>query len=239
MHQANIVATIVYRLFPNWLNYFFMHLFLRAKYDVKIGCGAHVRLDNKFEGHNSVYAGTDVTNSEFGRYTYIANNSQIHSVKVGRFTAISDGVRTFVGRHPTNTFVSIHGAFYSKTPVVDETFVTEQKYEDHLFVDKDNKYVVLIGNDVLIGSGVLIMDGVSIGDGAVVAARSVVTKNVEPYSVVAGVPARKIKSRYSQEKIDFLMQFKWWEKDIDWIRSHASLFSDIDEFHAAFLKGRL
>lgn len=69
----------------------------------------------------------------------------------------------------------------------------------------------VVGNDVWFGRECVVMPGVHIGDGAIVAARSVVTKDVEPYSVVGGNPARLIKKRFSQELIDLLLQWKWWD----------------------------
>ena len=69
----------------------------------------------------------------------------------------------------------------------------------------------MVGNDVWFGRECVVMPGVHIGDGAIVAARSVVTKDVEPYSVVGGNPARLIKKRFSQELIDLLLQWKWWD----------------------------
>ena len=70
-----------------------------------------------------------------------------------------------------------------------------------------------IGNDVWIGLNATILDGVTIGDGAIVAAGAVVTKDVPPYAVVAGVPAKIIKYRFTESQIDFLLKFRWWEKD--------------------------
>lgn len=91
---------------------------------------------------------------------------------------------------------------------------------------------VVIGNDVWIGMDSLILSGVTIGDGAVIGARSVVTKDVEPYGVVAGNPARFVRYRFSKEYIDRLQEIKWWEKDISWIKSHMHelLNNDLEPF---------
>lgn len=74
-------------------------------------------------------------------------------------------------------------------------------------------YPVEIENDVWIGTSVIIMDGVKIGDGAILAAGSVVTNNVPPYAIVGGVPAKIMKYRFNSDEIEYLLSFKWWDKD--------------------------
>lgn len=91
---------------------------------------------------------------------------------------------------------------------------------------------IIIGNDVWIGSNVTIMSGVKIGDGSVIAANSTVVKNVEPYSIVGGVPAKLIKKRFDDSTIEYLLNSKWWDLDKrTWIQNQDILFSnDIDKF---------
>ena len=79
-----------------------------------------------------------------------------------------------------------------------------------------------------------IMDGVSIGNGAVVAAGAVVTKDVPPYAIVGGVPAKIIKYRFTPDQIEFLQQFKWWNMPEDWIRENWQMFEDIEKFAEKF-----
>ena len=74
------------------------------------------------------------------------------------------------------------------------------------------------------------MDGIKIGDGAIIGAGSIVNKDIEPYEVVAGVPARHLKYRFRKNEIEFLISLKWWEKDQEWIKKNANLFSDISNF---------
>ena len=109
-------------------------------------------------------------------------------------------------------------------------------FDEHTFIENDDKYVVSIGNDVWIGSYVLIMDGVTIGDGAVIGLGSLVNKDIEPYSINVGFPAKKVDYRFSKDEIDFLLRFKWWDKDISWIKEHYNLFNDYKNFFKAFLK---
>ena len=87
-----------------------------------------------------------------------------------------------------------------------------------------------IGNDVWIGNNVIIKYGVKIGDGAILGAGAVVTKDVEPYSIVGGVPAKVIKYRFSPDEIKFLLAFKWWDKDLNWLKENKHKFQNIGEF---------
>lgn len=74
------------------------------------------------------------------------------------------------------------------------------------------------------------MGGVTIGDGAIVASGALVRNNVEPYTVVAGQPARVIRKRFTDEQAEWLVNFRWWDKPLDWIKNHADEFEDIEEF---------
>ena len=104
------------------------------------------------------------------------------------------------------------------------------------YLNKDAGIQVIIGNDVWIGNDVKLMEGITIGDGAVIGTGAVVTKDVEPYSVYAGVPAKKIKLRFSEEQIEELVKIKWWDKDEEFIRNNvkASVFDDVDRFISLF-----
>ncbi len=89
----------------------------------------------------------------------------------------------------------------------------------------------IIGNDVWIGYNATIMAGVNIGDGAIIATNATVTKDVEPYSIVGGNPAKTIRKRFSDEKIKRLLNLKWWDKDLEWITKNVKNLTgqDLDE----------
>ena len=93
----------------------------------------------------------------------------------------------------------------------------------------DNNYPVVIGNDCWIGDGVSIIGGVKIGDGAVILAGAIVTKDIPPYAIVGGIPAQIIKYRYSEQDINFLLKFQWWNKDPKWLNNNSELFLDIEK----------
>lgn len=184
---------------------------------------------DQFEGKNRLTTDVTFLTSSIGYASYIGNRSFIKNTKIGRYTCIATDVITVAGSHPTSKFVSIHPAFYSTRKQSGFTYVNEEKYSDFNYIDFDHKYTVAVGNDVWIGSSVKIMEGVTIGDGAVVAAGAIVTKDVPPYAIVGGVPAKIIKYRFDEETIQKLLKLKWWEKEQAWVKSHADDFDDVEK----------
>ena len=182
-----------------------------------------------FEGQNVINKFTHFT-GDIGFGSYIASYTKLPHTKIGRFSCIAEHVSVISGEHPTHTFVSINPMFFSLLKQNGATFVTTQKFSEFRYADSNNKYSVIIGNDVWIGERVQIIEGVKIGDGAIVAAGAVVTRDVDPYSIVGGIPAKIIKKRFTDEQIKYLINYSWWDKPLDWIRSHANLFENIELF---------
>lgn len=182
----------------------------------------------RFEGNN--YVAGELSGCEFGYGSYVHENSVLKNVKVGRFCAIGANVNIRLFEHPTH-MVSISPCFYRKKHIL-KTFVNENYYED--LKGDENGYSVTIGNDVWIGNGASVKSGIRIGDGAVIGAGAMVTKDVEPYAIVGGVPARIIRYRFPKEQIEALLRIKWWEKDYDWLENNGKYFTDINGFLSRF-----
>jgi len=174
----------------------------------------------EFGSYISIYERVSLSDCKVDSMTYIGNDSKIYNCSIGKFCSIGANVKIGLGRHPSTGFVSTSPVFYSKKGQLPIIFdIEEEKFPEYLRIN--------IGNDVWVGYNVTILDGVSIGDGAIIAAGSVVTKDVLPYSIVGGVPAKLIKYRFSEEIILALINLKWWEKDIVWIKENFELFNDV------------
>ncbi|EJB5285257.1 CatB-related O-acetyltransferase [Vibrio vulnificus] len=162
-----------------------------------------------------------------GKYSYGyeqfwgKNNNGRYLASIGSFTAVADNVIIAAGNHPIQ-FISLSGILYDRSfGFVDQNVSIG---------DVTNNSKVVIGSDVWIGCNVTILPGVKISDGAVVAAGSVVTKDVEPFSIVAGVPARHKKYRFTDDEISKLLQDKWWDKSDKDISSNLSKMYDAHDY---------
>ena len=183
---------------------------------------------SQLEGNNKVYEAAQFISSSLGKGSYVGAFNLFINSQIGRFCSIGPRVKTILGHHPSSVYVSTHPAFFSLRKQSGFTFAKSQSFQEFRYADNEKKISVIIGNDVWIGSDVLIIEGVRIGDGAIVAAGSVITKDVDPYTIVAGVPGKFIKNRFSPEIVEFLLQFKWWEKDDIWLSENVELFQNVE-----------
>lgn len=218
-------------MFKNKFTRMIYYKLLQFLFRKQVKCGHGVKLSRKdrFGGKNYLSDGTQFINSSIGFGSYTAPNVKIYNTKIGKYSCVGPEVDIILGEHPTSNMVSIHPAFYSPNNRSGFTYVDHSEFEEFRFADE--KYSVVIGNDVWIGKRAMILEGVTIGDGAIVAAGAVVVKDVPPYAIVGGVPAQVIKYRFSHEEIDFLLRFKWWDKDEKWIEKHANVFLNIKDFY--------
>nr|WP_251137413.1 CatB-related O-acetyltransferase [Exiguobacterium sp. s150] len=162
-----------------------------------------------------------------GNHSYINSGSYIsEGVKIGNFTSISYDCKISPSEHPTN-FISTSPRFYGNSDILNNQIVFQQKKGSE------------IGNDVWIGANCIILRGVNIGDGAIVAAGSIVTKDVLPYSIVGGVPAKLIKMRFDDDQISFLLGWEWWNLTDENIANYKGIFMAKDEWYSAVLETTL
>ncbi len=168
--------------------------------------------------------GSVVAADKIGRYTFINDYSLIdrNVSSIGNFCSIAYNVRIGLGNHPTD-WVSSH------------PFAYQAKYKlrhDNIAFSSDDHPDTIIGNDVWIGANATILAGVKVGDGALIGAHSLVTKDVEPFSIVIGSPARHLRFRFDKDSINKLNEIKWWEWNNEKIRANINLFSDPEKFIA-------
>ena len=159
--------------------------------------------------------GCNIVNTNMERYSYCGNDCQIVSCDIGAFCSISDHVFIGGAEHPIK--------WVSTSPVFQNTRHSGPKKRFARF-DLPKTKRTTIGNDVWIGHGVTIKQGVVIGDGAVIGSNAFVSKNVPPYAIVGGIPARIIKYRFSQECITRFEEIKWWNLPDDKITEIIDLF---------------
>jgi len=185
---------------------------------LKLGFRTNITNCN-FGVYNTIYDYVVMKNVLLGDFSYVANNSNIWNTKIGKYCSIGSNVKCGLGLHPSCNFVSTHPIFYSTDKQCQVTFADKKYFQE--------EKQIIIGNDVWIGSNVIISSGINIGDGAIIASGAVVTKNVLPFSIVGGIPAKIIRYRFNPEEIEFLLKYKWWDLAVNWLKENFLLFHDI------------
>jgi phosphonate metabolism protein (transferase hexapeptide repeat family) len=173
----------------------------------RIDRGCCIDSNSKIEPNSHIFINTIINNSTISSYSYIGRNSMVQNATVGKFCSIAKEVNIGLGSHPLDMF-STSQLFYRS----DNAFKMNLVKKNIGFIEYKP---IQIGHDVWIGTRAIIMDGVSIGHGSVIAANSVVTKDVPPYAIVGGVPARIIRYRFTEDVIESMLNLEWWQWNIE------------------------
>ncbi|SON55310.1 Virginiamycin A acetyltransferase [Hartmannibacter diazotrophicus] len=152
-----------------------------------------------------------------GDYSYLMQGCAVWCATIGKFANIASSVRINAPNHPVDR-ATLHHFTYRAGDYFDDA------EDEEGFFDWRRSHAVTIGHDVWIGHGATILSGVTIGDGAVVGAGAVVSRDVEPYTIVGGVPAKVIRRRFDEETARRMQMLAWWDWD------HARLRAALDDF---------
>lgn len=190
-----------------------------------IGVNTAISSDSVLATGTRVGCDCVLSSVRLGRYSYCVNRVSMSNVEVGAFTSIASNVKIGLFEHPTKGYISTFPGFHflwKATPFLDrpKPFAVQRK--------------TYIGNDVWLGDSAIVLSGRKIGNGAIVAAGAVVTKDVPPYAVVGGIPARIMRFRYDEQKIRLLESIKWWNWGEGRLRECQELFGNEESFFNRF-----
>lgn len=157
---------------------------------------------------------------DIGDYSYLNRGSIIASGSIGRYCSIAYNCQIGMQQHPTHR-ISTSSRLYGQRSVLPSR-------------DAFNEFPSppVIGHDVWIGSNACIMQGVRVGHGAVIAAGAIVTKDVEPYSIVGGVPAKPMRKRFDNETIELLLDWQWWNLPLEQLKQHDAILTSDNPLEA-------
>lgn len=170
-----------------------------------IDSGSTFSLDTTVGKCTRILEGCVINWSQIGSYSYVNKNTLIQNAKIGNYCSIASNVKIGLGRHPINLFSTSTLFYTTKNTFNIKLIENDLDFQEYL--------PIIIEHDVWIGTGAIVMDGVRIGNGAIIAAGAVVTKDVAPFAIVGGIPAKIIKYRFSENIREQLLEKEWWLKE--------------------------
>jgi hypothetical protein len=179
------------------------HTMLSAQPTIHNGC---IIIDSTVGAWTELGRNTMLIESTFGDYSYTAGDNDVIYTDIGKFCSIASHVRINPGNHPMERVTQHHMTYRRAKFGFAET-------DDAAFFEWRRSFRCTVGHDVWIGHNATIMPGVNIGTGAVIGAGAVVTRNVEPYTIAVGIPAKPIRKRFGAEIIEQLLRIAWWDWD--------------------------
>ena len=197
-------------------------------FNPKISNISFVSANNRIDPRAVIYRMVKMKSSSIGRYSYVGNDTDVECADIGQFCSISDHCRIGMGGH-TLSHISSCPLFTQRINGCQEQWVDQ---DIHAVEEKR----AVLGNDVWVGSHVLINGGVTVGHGAVIGAGAVVVKDVPPYAIVGGVPAKVIRYRFSPEIIEKLLELQWWNLPDETLKENISFFQK-DNFSVNDIEG--
>ncbi|MGM4919905.1 chloramphenicol acetyltransferase [Tardiphaga sp. 813_E8_N1_3] len=168
-------------------------------------------VDTKLGAYTEVGARTILNEVTMGDYSYVVNDGQITYTTIGKFCSIAAMIRINPGNHPMHRATQAHFTYRASAYFPGES-------DDADFFAWRREHHCTIGHDVWLGHGAIVLPGRSIGTGSVIAAGAIVTKDVAPYTIVAGNPARPVRRRFSETVEDGLMELAWWDWEHEMLR---------------------
>lgn len=163
-----------------------------------IGDNSNLR-KSKVGDHVEINRNCTLDKSVMGSYSYINQNTILKNAEVGKFCCISWNVCLYGGS--SHNYLS---------PSMYTTYHWKKVFGSTVDTRSSEKSKTIIGNDVWIGNSAIVINGIKVGDGAIIGAGAVVTKDIPPYCVVAGIPAKVIRKRFDDQTIERLLKIKWW-----------------------------
>ncbi len=208
-------------ILPESLRAFFRWLRNRQRFpQTTIAQTAIVDPQCRFGPHVVIYPGAEVMASAVGRYSYVGHAAKVIHCQIGSFCSIAPTAIVGGFLHPSQEWVSTSPVFFSTRRQCGVSFADRDRFQETA--------ETVVGNDVWIGYRAIILPGVRVADGAIIGSGAVVTKDVESYAIVGGVPARVIKKRFSDQDIQWLLEARWWDWPPEALQAHWEHFSSVD-----------